>query len=138
MATNTKQRAGRAAPKRTQVRPVAVPRAALDAPQPVRIITTDAVAEPELFEIFSIDDVSYFAPKDVSPSVSLRLMKTARTAGMEIALGEMLEEVLGTEAYDALANCRHVTRAQFEAVMELVRTNVMGAVELPKGSSRSA
>lgn len=134
----TKTRARTTAPKKTPSRPVAVARKELDALQPIRIVTPETPPAVELVEVFSIDDTTYSIPRDISPSVSLRLMKVARTAGMEIAMGMMLEEVLGEEAYDALANCPHVSKEQFADVMELVRHHVMGPIENPKGTSKSA
>lgn len=147
MATPAKQRAGRPEPKRTQARtttkktasrPVAVPHDGHDGPQPVRITTTGPAPQADLVEIFSIDDVPYFIPREISPSVSLRYMKRVRQIGLEIAAGELLEELLGTEAYDALANCKYVTQQHLADVISLVQHQTMGAIELPKGLSRSA
>lgn len=135
--TTTARRAPRKTTPRAK-RPVAVPREQLDGHQPIRIVTTGPAPEVELVEAFSIDDRSYFIPKHVSPSVSLKFMKMARKGGMEIALGELLEQMLGEEAYDALANCPHVTDEQFWDVMQLVRHHAMGVIERPKGTSKSA
>jgi hypothetical protein len=106
--------------------------------EPIRIVTPAKPEPVEMVEIFSIDDVPYFVPKDVSPSVSLRFMKLARQEGMEIAMAGLLEEMLGSEAYDALASYPHLTKEQFADVMLLIRRHTMGAVEAPKERSKSA
>ncbi|ANZ35256.1 hypothetical protein BBK82_03375 [Lentzea guizhouensis] len=110
----------------------------LDGFEPIRMVTPAEPAPVEMVEIFSIDDKSYCVPKDVSPSVSLRFMRLARQEGMEIAMAGLLEEMLGTEAYDALANYPHLTKEQFADVMDLLRRQAMGAVEAPKERSKSA
>jgi hypothetical protein len=48
-------------------------------------------------------------------------------------MGWALENVLGTEAYDALTNCPDLEPEDLEAVMKVVHDNVMGAVEAGKG-----
>jgi hypothetical protein len=138
MGANTtptrKPRAPRKAPT-PKPRPVAVP---LDGFEPIRIVTPETPPEIEMVEVFSIDGEPYCVPKDVSPSVALRFMKLARQTGTEIAMGALIEEMLGEEAYDALANCPHVTKEQFRDVMTLIREHAMGAVEAPKATSKSA
>ncbi len=132
--TATRARKPRATTAR-KARPVAVPP---DGFQPIRIVTSEAPAEVELVELFSIDDRSYFIPAKISPSFTLRFMKAVRSTGMEIAVGQLLEETLGEEAYDALASCTVLTDQQFADVMDLVRRHAMGAITNPKGNSRSA
>jgi len=132
--TTSRKRAPRKAPA-PKPRPVAVP---LEGFQPIRIVTPETPPEVEMVEVFSIDDRPYCVPKDVSPSVALRFMKLARQTGTEIAMGALLEEMLGEEAYDALANCPHVTKEQFADVMTLIREHALGAVEAPKARSRTA
>jgi hypothetical protein len=129
-----KPRAPRKAPT-PKPRPVAVP---VDGFEPIRIVTPETPPEIELVEIFSIDGKPFCIPMDVSPSVSLRFMKLARLEGMEIAMAGLLEEMLGTEAYDALANYPHLTKEQFADVMVLIRRHTMGAVEAPKEHSKTA
>jgi hypothetical protein len=134
-ATTTTPR--KRAPRKTTspTRPVAVP---LNGFEPIRIVTPDQPAEVEMVEIFSIDNKPYCVPKDVSPSVSLRFMKLARLEGMEVAMAGLLEEMLGEEAYDALASYPHLTKEQFSDVMQLIRRHSMGAVEAPKERSKTA
>lgn len=137
MATNTTTTRKRA-PRKTPApksKPVAVPLAGFE---PIRIVTPEQPPETETIEIFSIDGKPFSIPLDVSPSVSLRFMKLARLEGMEIAMAGLLEEMLGSEAYDALANYPHLTKEQFSDVMLLVRRHTMGAVEAPKERSKSA
>lgn len=119
----------------TAPRPVAVP---LEGFAPIRIVTPEQPPEIEMIEIFSIDGKPYCVPKEVSPSLPLRFMKLARQVGSEIAMGALIEEMLGEEAYDALASCKYLKKEQFRDVMELINRHAMGAVEAPKGRSKSA
>lgn len=116
-------------------RPVAVP---TDDFAPVQINSPVEPVDVERVPIFVIDGQTYYVDKNISPSVSLRFMKQVRVSGAEFALGGLLEEVLGEDAYDALANCPHVTQQQLADVMDLLKRHVMGAVEVPKGRSKSA
>ncbi|NUU26110.1 MAG: hypothetical protein HOV68_32110 [Streptomycetaceae bacterium] len=106
--------------------------------EPIRIVTPETPPEVELVELFSIDGQAYFVPRDPSPAVALRFIRAAQVAGMELALAELLVEMLGEEAYEALASCDAMTAAQFGAIMQGLRQLSMGALEGPKGSSRSA
>jgi hypothetical protein len=127
-----------AAPKPTP-KPVAAAPLADGHFEPIRIVTPEQPPEQELVELFSIDGKSYFVPKHPPPAVALRFIKTAWVVGMELALAEMLQTMLGEEAYDALAECDAMTVDQLGAIMQGVRRLSMGALEGPKGSgSRSA
>jgi hypothetical protein len=137
MATTTTRapRKPRTTPRKATVRSVAVPTGGIE---PFRFVTPDIEPEVELVELFSIDDRSYFIPKEISPSVSLRFMRAARSTGMEIAMADLLESMLGEEAFEALANYKHITTQQFADLMDLVRRHAMGAITGPKGNSKSA
>jgi hypothetical protein len=90
-------------------------------------------AEREMVDLFSIDGTVYQMPVKVGAGMALGYMKLARTHGQEAAMGWALENVLGTEAYDALTSCPELEIEDLEAIMSVVHDNVMGAVEAGKG-----
>jgi myo-inositol catabolism protein IolC len=83
----------------------------------------------EVKDIFSIDGRWYTMPVEVSASVALQMLHIARTEGQEAAISWTMEEVLGTEAYDALRNCRALKSHQLQSIIKVVTETVMGAME---------
>lgn len=97
-------------------------------------LTTKAPADRRMVDLFSIDGKIYQIPVKVGANIALGYMTFVRTHGQEAAMGWALEKVLGEEAYTALMNCDDLQAEDLEAIMEAVHTNVMGAVENPKGN----
>lgn len=83
----------------------------------------------EVTDLFSIDGKVYTMPSEVSASVAVQMLHVARTEGQESAVSWVLEEVLGTEAYDALRKCRALKAHQLQAIIKVVTETVMGAME---------
>lgn len=96
-------------------------------------ITTDAPEFAETEPLFSIDGVTYSIPKIISGSTALAFLKAAREDGEGLATAWLMEEVLGKEAFDALAACKTVTQAQMGAVMTVVKERTMAALEAVRG-----
>ena len=94
----------------------------------VEIITTDE-QDVDLIPLFSIDGRVYSIPGEVSASMALRLLDSARRHGMEAATSEALEELLGGEAYQALLQCRSLKVSHLEQIMEVVQAHVLGDLE---------
>lgn len=98
--------------------------------------TTDQTAEPEdRVTIAYVDDYPITMPKVMPPNVALKVMRTSRKRGDEIAMAEMLEEVIGDEAYLRLANHRGLTDGNLADLLLVVQKVAMGALEVPKASS---
>lgn len=94
----------------------------------VEIVTTD-VPVAELVPLFSIDGRTYSIPGEVPASMALRMLDAMRRQGMEAAMSEALEELLGAEAYQALLQCRALTVDHLERIMAVVQTHVLGNLE---------
>lgn len=144
-ATTAKRATTRRAPARKPATAKNGAKASLVAPltaapgfAPIEITTSDQPVEVETVHLFSIDGTPYFVPRNPPPAVALRFVRTAWQAGMELALAELLDRMLGEEAYEALASCDAMTPEQLAAIMQHLKTLSMGALEGPKGSSRSA
>jgi hypothetical protein len=95
---------------------------------PIEIDSTSYI-EPAMEHIFSIDGVEYFMPVSVPPAIALRVLEVIELQGEEAASSYVLHEVLGDEAHSALKNCTAVTSSQLKAIVEVVTTRAMGALE---------
>lgn len=96
-------------------------------------LTSTPSSQRKMVDLFSIDGTMYQMPVEVGANIALGYMKMVRTHGQDAAMGWALEKVLGSEAYDALANCDDITPEDLETIMAVVHENVMGAVEAGKG-----
>lgn len=83
----------------------------------------------EVKDLFSLDGRVYTMPAEVPASVALQFLHISRTEGETAAISWVMEEVLGTEAYDALRNCRALKPHQLRAVIKVVTDEVMGVME---------
>lgn len=100
----------------------------------IELSTSEATADIEMVELFSIDGKSYEIPKKPRMNIALRAMKLMRTQGTEAAGAYMLEELLGEEAYDALCDYDDLDADTLQAIMAGAQKVVFGGLEGPKGS----
>jgi hypothetical protein len=99
--------------------------------------TPDTEREPEeRVVLFSIDGVDYDVPKVIPPALGLRVIRTARWRSEDQAAVELLIEVIGDEAFEALTSFRDLKSEHIAHVFGAVRKLAMGAVEAPKATSR--
>jgi hypothetical protein len=86
----------------------------------------------ETLEIFQIGDKVFTI--EVKPRVNLVLkyLKISRTMGEQQAMGWLLEQMLGTESYDALMEYDDLTLAQLQVIFGIVKDVAAGGVEIPK------
>ena len=68
-------------------------------------------------------------PSQPSASVSLKYMRMARTEGPQAAQGWLLEQLLGTDAYDALMNWDGLTAAHLLKILAILEKIAMDASE---------
>lgn len=95
----------------------------------LELVTQDQPADVELIPLFSIDGKEYGIPKHVDMSIVLRTLKNMRNSSEMEALGQMLEELLGAEAYDALSNYKGLTGEHLKQLMDTVTEHAMGQLE---------
>lgn len=105
-----------------------------NAPRPLIEISTAENDEPDSIPLFSIDGEVYSMPGRVPPAVAIQALEIVADQGMEAAIPFMLKEALGSEGYQALRNCRAMTGAQLEAIMEVVQQHVMGSMDGARGN----
>lgn len=124
--------AKKAAPRRPSDRPRKRTVPAQDLPMPevqvVELFSSEA-AGPDLVEVFRLDGKSYHIDRSMGAGAALRMLKAMKTDGENAALGSFLVEVLGDEAFDALANFPGMTVLQMAQVMQVCVTALMGDAE---------
>ncbi|MFB7111725.1 hypothetical protein [Streptomyces sp. NPDC056291] len=92
-------------------------------------LSSKATVEGERILLFAIDDVEYTVPKKIPRSLSLRIMRTARLQGELAASQELMEVVMGEDAYVALMNCDSVTDEQLDQISQFIQDLALGGVE---------
>lgn len=98
--------------------------------EPLRFESSEE--EVERVTLFYLDDVPYDVPLRFSPGLGLRVIRTGRREGDAAAMVELLEEVIGEEAYVALMNHKGLTQANLRDLMEAVQKLALGALDDPK------
>lgn len=108
--------------------------------EPLTFVSTpDEEREPERrVVLFTIDGKAYSIPKKFPVGLGLKIIRTVRLHGEELAMAELLSEVLGDDAYDALINYRDLTPENLMDLMLKVRELALGGLQGPKASSKSA
>ncbi len=111
--------AKKATPRRSPRKAVSKP--VEDIPMPefdvLDLRSEDAETEPDLVEVFRLDGHPYFVDRTRGAGVALRFLKEIKTKGENVAVATMLTEMLGDEAYDALANFPGVTSGHLGQVL---------------------
>lgn len=119
----------------------ATPAAKLGSPAPasaapIKLYSDRAAAAVEMVPLFSIDDVDYCIPKEPNALMALRYLEQVKQGlSQDMAMGYLLEDLLGRDAYRALlAYQGHMTPAQLAQLFQAAQGAVVGLVEVPKGS----
>lgn len=86
----------------------------------------DMDIEPDLVEVFKLDGKPYYVDRNVGAGVAMRMLKALRKQGQESAVATMLEELLGEQAYDDLANFRGLKPKHFAQVLLQCQRVILG------------
>lgn len=108
--------------------------------EPIRFVTKrpEDRAPEERVVLFSLDDREFTIPRKFPIGLGLKVIRTMRKRGNEIGMAELLEEVIGADAYDALVNYPDLENGDIERLMEIVTSLALGSLDGPKGRSVSA
>lgn len=91
----------------------------------------------DVFPIFAIDGVQYYAPTRPAARVELTYLYKLRHEGTEMAAAYLMEELIGHDGYVALMNYPPLTSDDIEQIVGLLREAVQGAATSgPKGKLR--
>lgn len=106
----------------------------------VELFTTPDADRPVVPKVvlFSIDGKQYLVDSKYPPGLGLKVIRTALRHGEELAMAELLAEILDDEAYEALINYKDLKPEHMMLIIQRVRDLAMGAVQGPKDSSASA
>jgi len=105
--------------------------------EPIKINTKDR-PEPKKVTVFEIDDVEYKIVDPVPASYAIKLMRLVNSGLDELAaITACIDELMGPEALDALAECDAVSEEEMNAIWDYLRTQVLGAINGVTGKSKS-
>lgn len=85
----------------------------------------------EMIDLFELDDKMYQIPAQPKINLALRYLNMSRKQGNDNALGWLLEQMVGEEAYEALMGFDDLTPEQLKTIMMVVEGVTMGALEVP-------
>lgn len=83
----------------------------------------------ERIVLFKLDGEEYSIPKKPRANMALKYLRLTREHGERRAGAFLLEDLLGTENYEALMNYDDLTQEQLEHVMEIAQMHVLGEIE---------
>src|SRR6185312_1432059 len=84
---------------------------------------------PEMMDLFSIDEVMYQVPAKPRVNIALKYLDNLRRMGPVIADMMLLEELIGTEAYQALSNYEDLKGSDLKTITDTVVRLTLGAME---------
>lgn len=131
--------------KKTAAKKTAAPRRAAardtepggQATAAVELDSSRPAPERDVFQIFSIDGVPYYAPTAPTANVELTYLYKVRHEGELLAGAYLIEELVGHEGYVALMNYAPLTREDLERIVKVLFEAVQGAAGAgPKGGLR--
>jgi len=85
--------------------------------------------DTEMVEIFEIDGRGYSIPSRAKVNEVLRYLRTLRKENEDVANAELLERMLGEDAYEALMEFEGLTQENLKEIMAIVQHVVMGPAE---------
>lgn len=102
----------------------------------VDLVSTSDGPAPDLVDLFSIDGKMYQIPAKVRANQGLKFLWLAKTKDEQTAGIVMLEELVGSEGFQALMNYDQLKPEHLEQIITAVVTVLLGAVEDEKDSAR--
>lgn len=98
-------------------------------------LSTASDGEVERKELFSIDGTSYYIINKPRPNVALKAFWNLKTKGEEIAQMELLIDMIGEDAYQALMNYDGLTVEDLERITKIANDTAMGTLEEAKAGN---
>lgn len=97
--------------------------------EPINLDEDHQERSDEMVTLFILDGEEYKVPAEPPGNLALQILAIARDKGEVIASAYALEEMLGTEGFDALQNYPDLTGPQLDAVIELAGRHALGDLE---------
>lgn len=103
--------------------------------EPIRIDSTAPPVDVETFELFSVDDTSYRAPKQVAAGVALEALHVAYTRGPAAAAWFIVDSTVGEDNIAVLYSQPSLTHADVQRMLQRLGQVFWGQVEDLVGKS---
>lgn len=78
---------------------------------------TEEELEPDLVEVFRLRGKPFYVDRNLGAGVGLKILRSLKNQGEESAVATLLEELLGEEQFDELANFRGLTTKHFAQIL---------------------
>lgn len=85
--------------------------------------------DPNKVHLFTLADKRYYMDKVVPPNIAFRYLRDIRKQGQEKALANVIYDVMGDEAMDALAEAEDMTPEDATQIMDIIKKHVVGQLE---------
>ena len=89
-------------------------------------------SEDDRIVVFTLNGVDYSIPRRVNMSIGLRFIRDRARFGSDVAIVNLMEEMLGEDGYNALLSYDGVTDKDFETITEVLSRAAMGKLEAQK------
>lgn len=99
--------------------------------QPIRIPAAGQTQQVPVGRVplFYIGDTEHTIPVDVPGSLSLQALEQVAEHGEAIGTRWLMIQVLGDESYQALVNCKEITKYEMAQIQKVIRELVFGEQE---------
>lgn len=97
--------------------------------EPIVLPASTASAITETVCLFIVDGREIHVPAQPRAAVAIRYLRNLKRKGTDYAAAAMLEELLGPDGLDALADYDDLTRDQMKQIMAAAQKLVMGSME---------
>lgn len=104
--------------------------------EPVHLSSKPPEGFDERVVLFTIDNEEYTIPKLPRGNLALQYLDKVKNEGSDWADAWLLEEMLGSDAYEALMNFEYLTPEQLDAVLDLCQKQVVGKLEPNRAARR--
>lgn len=91
-------------------------------------VNTEPIPE-QREDLFELGGTMYSIPVEVPGNVSLEAMERFRRGGDGLATPWLMEELIGSEGYKALRECKTLRKEDLVAIQEVIRLKVFGPQE---------
>lgn len=79
--------------------------------------------------LFTIGGTPFYMPKDPSPQLGFKMLRDTKRHGQMYAIATLIEELLGPQCLDALADTPDMTKEDWDVIADILSEKVLGRVQ---------
>lgn len=79
--------------------------------------------------LFTLGDKTYYMPNEVPPNIAFKFLRDRRRQDIVYATAGVIENVIGADALDALAEADDMKPEDMRALMKIIQEKVMGQMQ---------